>query len=96
MRYLLVVFVLLLFQAVACKKNNNNCSKVIITNTAPGCTGWGIVVNGTKYPSRDIPSQFQQPGIFVCAEYDLYDDMTMCACCGGTWAHIISMTYVGD
>jgi len=96
MRYLYLIAFLLLFQNIACKKKTDNCSIVTITNQAPSCTGWGIIVNGTKYPSGDIPIQFQQPGIFVCADYEVYDDMRMCACCGGKWAHIISMKYVGD
>jgi hypothetical protein len=74
----------------ACRKNND-CTRVIITDSAPGCGGWGIVVNGVKYPSATIPSAFQQNGLTVCADYELYDDMRACACCGGTWAKINSM-----
>jgi hypothetical protein len=69
---------------------------VKITDSAPGCAGWGIVVNGIKYPSSTIPAAFQQNAITVCADYDLYEDMRACACCGGTWAKINSMNYVGD
>jgi hypothetical protein len=96
MRYLLIFLFLLTFQNIACKKNENSCNVVTITSSAPGCGGWGIVVNGVKYPSSNIPAAYQQPGIFVCVEYELYQDMRMCACCGGTWANIKSMTYYAD
>ena len=79
----------------ACRKNND-CTRVIITNSAPGCGGWGIVVNGIEYPSATIPSVFQQNGITVCADYELYEDMRACACCGGTWAKINSMRNLNE
>ena len=90
---LLLGFVIL---STACKKNSDNCTVVIITNSAPGCGGWGIVVNGVKYPSRNIPPIYQQPGIFVCADFVLYDDAALCVCCGGTWADIKTMRYEAD
>src|SRR6185369_10397480 len=90
-----IIILLFSFWIVSsCKKSvdaNSNCSPVTITSSAPGCGGWGIVVSGTKYPSRNIPDQFKQDGITVCADYDLYQDLTLCACCGGTWADIKSM-----
>ena len=91
MKYLFIALICLALGNNACKKNKENCSTVTITNTAPGCGGWGIVVNGTKYPSGNIPAQFQQDGLSVCANYKLYEDMRLCACCGGTWADIKSM-----
>lgn len=75
----------------ACNKKEDDCTLVTITNSAPGCGGWGIVVNGTKYPSRNIPSEFQQNNIAVCVSYELYEDAGACACCGGTWANIKSI-----
>jgi hypothetical protein len=65
---------------------------VTITSSAPGCNGWGIVVQGIKYPSRNIPDTFKQDDLQVCARYEIYDDLSLCACCGGKWANIISMT----
>jgi hypothetical protein len=94
MKYLFIILCCLVLQNVACNKNKEevgNCNAVTITNTAPGCGGWGIVVSGTKYPSANIPSEFQQDGITVCSDYELYVDARLCACCGGTWANIKSM-----
>jgi hypothetical protein len=95
MRSFFIIFSLVILQAVACSKNNSDnsgdCTAVSVTSSATGCGGWGIVVNGVKYPSSNIPTEFQQDGITVCASYDLYEDQRACACCGGTWANIKSM-----
>jgi hypothetical protein len=94
MKYLLMIFAFLSIQYIACTKNNDrrqDCTIVVITNSAAGCGGWGITVNGTKYPSGNIPLEFQQDGMIVCANYELYADLRMCVCCGGTWANIKSM-----
>jgi hypothetical protein len=91
MKYFFIVLTCLALENIACQKNKENCSMVTITNSAPGCGGWGIVVNGTKYPSGNIPTEFQQDGLSVCANYQLYQDMRLCFCCGGTWADIKSM-----
>ena len=95
MKYLFIVLACLVMQQfIACTKKKDrhqDCTIVTITNTAPGCTGWGIVVNGIKYPSGNIPLEFQQNGMIVCANYELYKDMRLCACCGGTWADIKSI-----
>ena len=90
------VFIFLLSILLLCSCKKNNCKTTTITNSAPGCNGWGIIVNGTKYPSSNIPTQFQHDGIQVCAEYELYDDLRLCSCCGGTWANIKSMTEMPD
>jgi len=91
MKYFFILIICVALQ-IACNRDwGDNCSTVTITNSAPGCGGWGIVVNGTKYPSGNIPVQFQQDGLSVCANYVLYQDMRLCACCGGTWADIKSM-----
>ena len=92
MKYIFIILIAFALQSVACNKSNNgNCTVVTITNSAPGCGGWGIIVNTIKYPSGNIPAAFQQDGLAVCAEYELYEDMRACACCGGTWANIKSM-----
>jgi len=90
MKYFFISFLILLLQT-GCTKNNDNCVTTTITNSAPGCGGWGIVVNGKKYPSSNIPLEFQTDGIQVCAKYELYEDMRLCVRCGGTWANIKSM-----
>jgi hypothetical protein len=92
MRSNLIGFVLTIFLIVfACKKEKDNCHQAIITNSAPGCEGWGILVDGKKYPSGNIPDQFKQDGLTVCTVYELYTDARMCVCCGGMWANIKSM-----
>ena len=89
------VFLLVFLLFCSCKKNDD-CTTTTITNSAPGCGGWGIEVKGTKYPSANIPTQFQYDGIQVCAEYEFYEDMRLCACCGGTWVNIKSMKELAD
>ena len=91
MKYFLILIICVALQIACNKSSGNNCSTVTITNSAPGCGGWGIVVSGTKYPSGNIPTEFQQDGLSVCANYVLYEDMRLCVCCGGTWADIKSM-----
>ena len=73
-----------------CRKKPS-CIVVTITDSAPGCGGWGIVVNGTKYTSSNIPDAFKQNGKIVCAEYELVLDPNSCGCCGGIWADIQSI-----
>jgi hypothetical protein len=93
MKYLLLTLLCFAMQYVSCTKadKHRDCTVATITNSAPGCGGWGIVVKGTKYPSGNIPQEFQQDGMVVCANYELYEDMRLCVCCGGTWANITSM-----
>lgn len=79
----------------ACRKHNY-CTEVTITQSGTPCSSWGIRVNGITYPSGSIPASFQQEGITVCADYELYDDMRLCACCGGAWAKINSMRNPGE
>lgn len=78
----------------SCKHDKDETcpGSVTITSSAPGCGGWGIVVHGVKYPSANIPDAFKQDGLPVCSNYVIYVDMRYCACCGGNWANIISMT----
>ena len=88
-----ILLLVLVFLASCRHDKDETCpGPVIITSSAPGCGGWGIVVQGIKYPSRNIPESFKQDNLTVCARYEIYDDMALCACCGGKWANIISMT----
>src|SRR5438034_3798488 len=87
MKYLLI-FLLSLGLIASCSKNSktsDDCVGVTITQSGTSCGVWGIKVSGTVYPSNNIPAQFQQEGMSVCAVYELYQDMRACACCGGTW-----------
>jgi hypothetical protein len=83
--------------SVSCKKKteDNSCAGVTITQAGigTGCTAWAINVNGVNYISDNIPAEFKQEGRFVCARFELYDDMRLCVCCGGVRANIISMKY---
>jgi hypothetical protein len=84
-------FVLTVFLLVFACTKEKDCELVKITHSAPGCEGWGIEVNNKKYPSKNIPDQFKQDGLAVCAVYTIYDDLAMCICCGGKWADIKSI-----
>jgi len=91
MKSLFIILACLVINAADCKKSKGDCTSVTITNVSPGCPGWGILVKGTIYPSNNIPLAFQQNNIVVCATYELYEDMRMCVCCGGTRANIKTM-----
>jgi len=75
----------------ACRKEEQKCKQAIVSNSVGPCGNWGIVVEGSRYPSSNIPDRFKKDGLQVCASYNLFEDMRMCACCGGTWADITSM-----
>jgi hypothetical protein len=92
-KQLLTIISILTIAFIGCTKQHKgqDCTIVTITQSASGCSGWGIVVHGVKYPSENIPTEFQHDGMEVCANYELYEDMRMCICCGGTWANITSI-----
>lgn len=92
MKLAILLFTLVFLASCKHDKDETCPGAVTITSSAPGCGGWGIVVQGVKYPSRNIPEAFKQDGLMVCTLYEIYDDMALCACCGGKWANIISMT----
>ena len=89
-----IVLVVILTALISCHKKteNSDCVAVTVTQSGAACSGWGIKVNNITYSSANIPSGFQQEGLRVCANYTLYEDMRLCACCGGTWATINSMS----
>jgi hypothetical protein len=94
MKYFLIILFCLVLVSTGCSKKNityNDCTAVTVTQSGTPCGVWGIKVNANVYPSNTIPAEFQQEGLFVCANYDLYQDLRLCACCGGTWAKINSM-----
>lgn len=39
---------------------------------------------GASYPPDSLPPSLQQSGLRVCVAYTTYEDLRMCACCGGT------------
>lgn len=84
-----VVFV----ACLSCMKNNS-CANAEIIKTHGICffdTTWGIKLGKNIYVADSIPTEFQQPGLQVCVQYHLYEDMRMCPCCGGTHAQVISI-----
>ncbi len=95
MKYLFILLGCLVLENVACtKESNTNCTAVIVTQSGTVCSVWGIREGNKVYPSGNIPDAFKQEGLAVCADYQLYEDMRLCACCGGTWANIKSMKYL--
>ena len=95
MRYLYIFLLAIVIGNGACKKNetaSGNCQKAVVTQSGTLCNGWAIrTMSGTTYLSTNIPDQFKQEGLDVCTEYELYEDLRLCSCCGGTWANIRSM-----
>lgn len=72
-----------------------SCTPVTIkqVGTGTGCAAWAIRVNDVYYISDNIPDEFKRDDLSVCANYELYEDMRLCVCCGGTRANIKSMKY---
>jgi hypothetical protein len=89
------LLILISLPFISCKKKNSCNITATITQSGTPCSSWGINV-GIIYPSYNIPDQFKQEGLQVCVEYVLYEDPTMCPCCGGTRANIISMNLPED
>jgi len=79
----------------SCHKATGCSNSAIIVRNGTACLSWGINV-GTIYISDNIPDQFKQEGLRVCVDYELYADLRLCACCGGTRARIISMNLPTD
>lgn len=100
MRSSFITAALLLFSIVSCKKDNNssscNCAAsqecATIVKVAANCDNFGIEINGKQFAAQSIPSQYQVVGTKVCVAYTLYTDFRLCACCGGTWADITSIS----
>ena len=90
MKYLFLLITCFALQNTGCKKNND-CTSAIVTQSGTVCNVWGIKINGIAYPSGTIPVSYQQEGLVVCINYELYEDFRLCACCGGTWANIKSI-----
>jgi hypothetical protein len=101
MKYSFIISVFLLFTVLSCSKDKNNsecnCSVAgqecaTVVKVAANCDNWGIEISGKQYSATNVPSQFQVVGTKVCVAYTLYTDFRLCACCGGTWADISSMS----
>lgn len=87
-----LIFCLFIFTSFfGCKKSTHNCTNVIVTLSAPSCNHVGVIIDGTKYPSDDLPDQYAVEGKHICIEYSFWDDPKMCPCCGGRKVHIIAV-----
>jgi len=87
-----ILLILILFVLVTgCRKAK--CKKATITLPGMPCALWGIKVDSETYPADSIPLGFRREGEVVCVDYQLYQDMRVCACCGGTWAKIVSIRW---
>lgn len=73
--------------------HRKKCNSATITQNDTPCSVWGIKVGADVYPVDSIPDNFKREGVIVCVDYELYADMRMCVCCGGTWAKIKSIRY---
>ncbi len=52
-----------------------------------GCDQNGFLLQlagSTTLPPDSLPAGFRQAGLKVCLKYTTYEDLRMCACCGGT------------
>jgi hypothetical protein len=67
------------------------CTSAEVTLTAPSCKKVGVIIDGTKYPSDDLPDQYAVEGKNICIEYSFWEDQTKCMCCGGKKVHIIAV-----
>jgi hypothetical protein len=84
-----IIFIFLPF--FGCKKTSDSCTNVIVTLSAPSCNHVGVIIDGTKYPSDDLPAQYVVDGKNICIEYSFWDDPKMCPCCGGKKVHVIAV-----
>ena len=91
MKSIFFVFLFILLVS-SCKKNlNTDCTSVTVTFKATNCKHVGVIINGTTYPTDDLPDQYAIDGKNICIEYSIYDDPRMCICCGGAYVHIIKV-----
>jgi hypothetical protein len=86
----LILIILFTFFLAGCKKHKD-CTQVVVTLTAPSCSHVGVIINDIKYPTDDLPPQYAVEGKIICIEYSFYEDLRLCACCGGTRVHVVSV-----
>lgn len=80
-----------LFLMITSCNKRSSCTNAIVTLSAPSCDRIGVILNGVKYPSDDLPSQYAIDGKQICIEFSFWADPKMCACCGGKKVHIIAV-----
>lgn len=97
-RYILLVL-LLLVGLTACKKDESQACgsgyrSATVVEGRNGCVGNGFLLQIDKVgalPPDDLPVSFQQSGLKVCLKYSTYEDMRVCACCGGTRLRVVDI-----
>jgi hypothetical protein len=91
-----ILFALFFISLIAASCQKNKCTSVTITQTGTPCSIWGIKKDGITYLVDSLGDVFKHEGLVVCAKYELYEDLRLCVCCGGTRAKIISMSHLPD
>ena len=71
-----------------CKKNIT-CTQAEVTIGALACKQAGVIIDGIKYATDDLPDEYKVEGKKICIEYSFWDDLKMCPCCGGKRVHVI-------
>ncbi|HEX3166773.1 MAG TPA: hypothetical protein VHQ93_10985 [Chitinophagaceae bacterium] len=86
------LFFVFLFICYSCNKNDKTpCNSATVENLNCG-NSWNIkLADGKIYHSYNLSPTYQQPGLNICIEHELYQDPAMCACCGGTAIRILSI-----
>lgn len=85
------IFILLSLSLLLSCHKPSGCTNAIVTLSAPSCHRIGVILNGVKYPTEDLPSQYAVDGMAICIQYSFWEDPAMCPCCGGRKVHIIAV-----
>lgn len=91
MKWIIIITAFFCFSGCKKSKESKECTTVTVTLKASSCKHVGVIVNGTAYPSDDLPDQFAVEGKVICIEYAFWDDPKECPCCGGRKVHVISV-----
>lgn len=92
MRTYQLLISLFLLGVVACEKDpptfcGAGYEPATVVSGRNGCEQTGFLLkldSGLTLPPDSLPASFQQSGLRVCVAYRTYEDLRMCACCGGT------------
>ena len=85
--FLIIVFVLV----SGCHKSPG-CTNAVVTLSARGvCKQIGVILDGVKYPTDNLPTQYAIDGLHICIDYSFWDDPAMGPCDGGRKVHVIAV-----
>jgi hypothetical protein len=89
----IIIFFSILLINTGCKKDlTKNCTEVTVTLTANSCKRVGIILSdGTIFPCDDLPDKYAVDGNKICILFNFWNDLSTCACCGGTKISIIAV-----